>query len=800
MNGADGTLSVLREPAWTSLVQRLDALAASDAKTGATRDALLRPLRLLQIFASETSGALAQDVLAAERLRNLLYLASPWSALVEEADEILDGTRADEAAHEPGVIDLRVLTLVAIAAARVAPTKPLARMFLRTVHGLALSATPAEMLGHMEPYGHQSVSLREVVNLMVLPEAGRQTDSRLFLPRFALDPLSRGRWLCLRKLLGGLDAALDTVWATSAHQYAADADAVDALSNVNAAPGDEVTLTGRFPELKKKTWPKFLHVVFASESAPPVDAEIVRFDTDAITVRVPDGARPGWVGLADERLVVDANRGRRALRRMIAKLNQVSIAASPNAAAKKGLRARCFDGTVPSKWIPNLHGLPVPPRSAANRFAGDARDPGDGQTPPGTGTSSIFVPPALTVVLFRPIVAEAGERFALEPAQQVNGRIAATKGFNLKIVELPWIADPLAVLSHGLRSQDDPRITGWLERLSDTALKTPGLETALWLLIAPGAAPVCVYETAEAARAVAVATMPGMNTMGERILADFGKPVDRSPMPRLRVAGALLEHDELRIYGSRIETTERFAGAGAPIDSGFAAVAIDAAGRELYRQPIRVLTRSRPARFALLVPITPEVDAVVFREARHRDDLFTIRKTDAAPVVFRPPHLNEERRHPPELHDDVVHWRYTHPRGARSQAIVEVARDGIWTPFARLDACRDTQKLPLQRLQKIDRMRVVASDGWNVAEESLKGASINGRPPVVARRINARQWWADVAKGWTVSWHLPGKDARHHALLEVPDGMTGNVKLVATDPATGEEHSDVRSLTEKDWP
>jgi hypothetical protein len=97
-------------------------------------------------------------------------------------------------------------------------------------------------------------------------------------------------------------------------------------------------------------------------------------------------------------------------------------------------------------------------------------------------------------------------------------------------------------------------------------------------------------------------------------------------------------------------------------------------------------------------------------------------------------------------------------------------------------------------------MRVVASDGWNVSEESLSGASINGGAPIIARRINASQWWADVAPDWTVAWHLRGRSARHHRLLDVPEGMKGAVKLVATDPETGESHSDVRALTEKDWP
>jgi hypothetical protein len=200
----------------------------------------------------------------------------------------------------------------------------------------------------------------------------------------------------------------------------------------------------------------------------------------------------------------------------------------------------------------------------------------------------------------------------------------------------------------------------------------------------------------------------------------------------------------------------------------------------------------------LLIPITPEVDSVAFRNGSH--DLFAIRKTDAPPIVFRPPLPGEDRPHPPELRDNVVHWRYTHPRGARAQAVVEVSRDNIWTPFARLDVCHDEQALALRRLQRIDRMRVVASDGWNVAEESLGGASINGRAPVIARRINATQWWADVAPDWTVAWHLRGKPARHERLLDVPEGAIGTVKLVATDPKTGESHSDVRALAEKDWP
>ena len=470
MSGPADSLSILRERAWTSLVQRLDALVAADPRMSTAQEALLRPLRLLEILASETAGALAQDVLAAERLRNLLYLASPWSSLVEEAEHLLvDAKATDIAVHEPGVIDLGVLVLVGIAAVRVAPTKPLARMFLHTIHGLALSATPAEMLGQMEPYGHQNTSLREVVKLMVLPDAGRLTDNRLFLPRFALDPLSRGRWQCLQTLLTrGVEADLESVWSTSARQLAAHADSIDFIRPADALPGDELTLSGRFTELTKTRWPKALHVVFASASAPPLEADVIRFSTRAITVRVPPDARPGWIGLADDRLIGEANEARRALRRLLARMRR-SIDSGPVATTSAPVDVKptsCLDGAIPSKWIPDLKGLTVPPRTAANRFAGGTA-PKDSPEPNANAGPAADGARICTVVLFRPVIADArGRRANLDEWQHAGLQLLRSHGLAIRTIELPWIEDSLAVLSGTVRSPDDPRIGGLLDRLS----------------------------------------------------------------------------------------------------------------------------------------------------------------------------------------------------------------------------------------------------------------------------------------------------------------------------------------------
>lgn len=798
MSGPDDSLSILRERAWTSLVQRLDALVAADSRMSTARDTLLRPLRLLEILASETAGALAQDVLAAERLRNLLYLASPWSSLVEEAEHLLvDAKATDIAVHEPGVIDLRVLVLVGIAAVRVAPTKPLARMFLHTIHGLALSATPAEMLGQMEPYGHQNTSLREVVKLMVLPDAGRLTDNRLFLPRFALDPLTRGRWLCLQKLFTrGIEAALDTVWSTPAQQFAAHADSIESVRPADAGPGAEVTLAGRFPELTMNTFPKALHVVFASASADPIAAEVVRFSTDAITVRVPADARPGWIGLADDRLIAASNNGRRALRRLLAKMRRSADSLAPAVAAAGGVKPRsCLDGAIPAKWIPDLQGLPVPPRTAANGFVGGA-PPKDPPSTISTGPTPDEGTRTCTVVLFRPAIADAdGARVSDEEVHNASVPLLRSRGLTLRTIELPWIEDALAVLSNPLRSADDPRIGRLLDRLSATALRTPGCEHALWLVLVPGQGTLAVSKPAEAALAVAVATPAGIAGLIEKVFDPNALRLERASMDRLRIVGQLLSVKSLQVLSSRVESAERFVGPGASQSSGFYAVGLDAADRELHRKPITCLSDARPSHFGLLFPVTPEVASVELRNEKHA--VCTILRTDAFPIVRGPHRPGERKPPPPELRDDVLHWSYQHPRGIRSQAIVEVSRGGIWTPFARLDGCRDEQSLPLHRLQRIEGMRIVASDGWNATEQDV-GAGINGRAPVIARRVNATQWWADVAPGWSPTWHVPGRPPRPTPLLDVAPDARGIVKLVAKHPKSEETVTDQRVLDEEE--
>ena len=277
----------------------------------------------------------------------------------------------------------------------------------------------------------------------------------------------------------------------------------------------------------------------------------------------------------------------------------------------------------------------------------------------------------------------------------------------------------------------------------------------------------------------------------------FGRErrLERAPMERLRIVGLLLPDGELLVQSSRVETGERVAGYGASIDSGFFVVALDATDRELHRESIKYLSDSRPSHFGVLFPITPEVASVELRD--RTQTLYAIRRTDASPLVRAPKRPGETTPGPPELIDDVLHWSYHHPLGARSEISVEVSRDGVWTPFTRLEACRDQQSLPLRRLQRIERMRVVASDGWNATESDIEGR-INGRAAVIARRVNATQWWADVPSGWHVNWEFPGRTLRAAHLVELAADAVGTLTLTATDPETGDTVTDQRAVEEEE--
>jgi hypothetical protein len=365
------------------LEARLAEAAARDGGLFAAREVLVRPLRLLSLMGADVVPALGDGVLEAERLRMLLHLAAPFHSLVEEAQALEEaaGTsgRAAAGAYQPGVIDHAGLALLGLAAMRVAPPGSEA-LFLRTVHGLALSAAPAEALGRLAPALPGPDGLVVILDTLYLLDTAGSALKAPFLRPFAGDPAERGRWRCLSRLMQQrLPAAVSEALAQAklpANKAppwdGAYADPFEEVEPLRAAPGQGITLSGRLERLGRgKSLPEGLQVVFAAPGRDPLVAKVVAFKPGSkageLRVEVPAKAEPGWVGLCDDALVEASNQFRSAL----------------NAQLPKVLGGQdCLRGAeLPAQAVPLIGvadpGRPgkllaVPPRLAGNRWLGPA--------------------------------------------------------------------------------------------------------------------------------------------------------------------------------------------------------------------------------------------------------------------------------------------------------------------------------------------------------------------------------------------------------------------------------------------
>ena len=135
------SFSILRAPAWPALARRLASAASVHAELGPAVDALLRPLRLLDMLAADALLALGDDALAAERLRAVLCVAEPWQELLNDVAKRRPQRRG--LGYQPGVIHHGRLALVVLAALRVSAQAAEGESAVRSVLGLVLGASAA---------------------------------------------------------------------------------------------------------------------------------------------------------------------------------------------------------------------------------------------------------------------------------------------------------------------------------------------------------------------------------------------------------------------------------------------------------------------------------------------------------------------------------------------------------------------------------------------------------------------------------------------------------------------------------
>ena len=373
MSSLPPTLTILRSPAWPALQRRLDRALAEDRRMEMARDVLLRPLELLELMAQEAPGALADDVVKAERLRLLLQLALPFIGLPREASEFsnvdADGIAGSGSTYQPGIIDHGALLMVALAAIRVAPPR-MPPIFLQAVHGVALAAAPAEVLGRLGADQPDARALAVILKTFYLLDTVRAAMSSPLLRPFAGDPYERGRWRCLARLLEhqffrhALDDAGKGLWDGAV------ATGIDRVEPIQAEPGDTVIVAGDIHAYRQRLQSAHpIQPVFAAPNLPPLPAAVAGWNATArgleLRLIVPEDATPGWIGFSDDQLIAASNRYRRALREALRRLfsDEPCLRGSESLPRTIPLLERP-DPTRPG------HLLAVPPRTAGNEFRG----------------------------------------------------------------------------------------------------------------------------------------------------------------------------------------------------------------------------------------------------------------------------------------------------------------------------------------------------------------------------------------------------------------------------------------------
>ncbi|MGE5048244.1 MAG: hypothetical protein ACM3PC_06730 [Deltaproteobacteria bacterium] len=383
---------------------------------------------------------------------------------------------------------------------------------------------------------------------------------------------------------------------------------------------------------------------------------------------------------------------------------------------------------------------------------------------------------SVTLVAFRPTVLGdegAGETVSDEELEEALG-VARGAGFTVRVVEVPFVPDALAVLPRPLASGDDPQIPALFEALSGAAMRSQGFENALWAAVvrrpfgAPEEPPILLASVrlaaalprsfaalpAEGAQAVGVASLNGLSDL---MAAAFPRPSaaqarDRIVTDRLRLLGHLLPGDRVVMDTPRQE--RRASGPGSPADTRLVAFALDCKGRELSRTPLRAVSPDRPTLVTELLPVTPEMASVELR----LDDgtkVYTFVRSNGRPKLTDV-----------SLHEGELKWTYSHPDGAVPCLTVELVKrlgDGgnegeIPVPFFTADACGNTATLPLRRVRSADAVRLVASDGWNVASVDVEGSEIENEQPIVLRQLGSGGFWADATGAEIEAWQVNGRE------------------------------------------
>ena len=366
-------IAVLNGAVLRRLVSRLDSAVRAEPTLALPRGRLLAPLWLLAAMGRDADRALGDDQVAVERLRLLAASGNGHGGMLALLSAVAPDDAGPAAAAlalasttpvPPGLIHPGGLVIVALAAGRAGRQVGVGGSLVENVLGVAVAASPAEAVSRALDSGLSQEGLLAVLGGLVPHEAA---DSRVAgtLAAFLADPYERRRWSCLQALFAEVQRNVaDTNWeaappVTLTLTAAAPACAGSELRLIVGPPLSDVEGSSTDPgALLTMLAQHQATVVFASASEGPLTAEIIATDPGArsVTVKVPDAARAGWVGITVGTLRTGTNRDRATLRRRWLELNT---------------KVTCLSGSpVPAETIVDLPAPPKPPKAGGARFEG----------------------------------------------------------------------------------------------------------------------------------------------------------------------------------------------------------------------------------------------------------------------------------------------------------------------------------------------------------------------------------------------------------------------------------------------
>jgi hypothetical protein len=430
-------------------------------------------------------------------------------------------------------------------------------------------------------------------------------------------------------------------------------------------------------------------------------------------------------------------------------------------------------------------------------------------------------------VVVRPIFRRSDDTLVRAGAEAI-GRIAERN----EIIPLPWIADDDLAFVGQPEDPDGGAVQAIIERLESMAARTAGYEHAGWVAVVPTprhGRGLRRAVTSEVARAIVVVSEDAIDRAITARVEDGTQP----ELERLRVIGRRNGDDVVLVEPTRVE--RRAAGPGAAYVTELNGAASDRTGRDLSITRVRTTNPARAGLFVALVPVGDEVAALNLRlqpellavELRAQPSFvdvdlrgdgegvrgggITARASVSMPrrgslrglpSISRPTGAPEFIGDPTvaRLVDPVtqarslrVGWKTRHPNGIRPRIEIELAQTGAvfeesglhaYTRVLVTEGASGEVIVPADRLGAsqdqsggfVDRVRVVASDGWNSDAREQYFDPIESKELLI-RRFSPLRYWADTASDEEPSWSVERDDEQHEHVADLGEGRSVVVDL-----------------------